>query len=223
MSKKILFSLIVLPIVYFFLAAKPVEAFATPDFGSCLNPQGSLSVEWASGNHGVIGRGDYTGDDKVYIINSNQVLQCLCADNGQGVQTNWLSTSGMSAYDISVLEHQGWIYVPEGSDWGLNHTSYLAQNIDYTCASCTPTPTATPTPSVTQTPTPTVTGTVTPTSTPGPTATPTPGPTATPTPVPAAQAAMGLASTGNAIFVYAVILIGGASLILGMILKKFSK
>jgi len=34
-------------------------------------PQGSLSVEWATGNHGVIGRGDYTGDDKVYIINSN--------------------------------------------------------------------------------------------------------------------------------------------------------
>lgn len=93
------------------------------------------------------------------------------------------------------------------------------------CAGGEVTPPATPTPTtpvVTNAPTPAPTST----PTPGPTSTPGPGPTGTPTPQSSnSQSSVKgvLALTGNAAFIYALILSGAASLILGLILKKFSK
>ncbi len=78
-----------------------------------------------------------------------------------------------------------------------------------------------------------VTPTPTPTATTGPTSTPTPGPTSTPGPGPTATPALvtgqvggaheSLASTGNAAFIYSVIIAGAISLISGLVLKKLSK
>lgn len=79
--------------------------------------------------------------------------------------------------------------------------------------SCSPTPTVTPTPTNTPTPTPTGTLTPTPTTTPGPTATPTPTGTV----------AGVLAQTGNSVFIVMLLLAGIASLISGIVLKRFSK
>jgi len=201
-------------------AALPAFADTTPNFGTCLNPQWSQTQVNYGSNHGVINVGNFSGTDTIYSSNGN-VMQCLCADNGEGYQTNWLKASGLSWSQIDSLSAQGWTYVPDASAWGLGESAYLAQNNTYTCTTCTPTPTPTDT-------TPTPTGTVTPTVTPtaGPTVTPTPGPAATPTPVTqvgAAAANNTLAFTGNWLVIFSVFSAGVASLILGVVLRKFSK
>jgi len=185
------------------------HAYANPSFGSCLNPQVSASQINVGNNHGVIGIGAFDGTDTIYSVNG-YVMQCLCASNGKGYQTDWVKASGMSQGDIDSYKAQGWIYTPYGEDWGLEKGPYLAKNTEYTCATCTPTPTVTPAA------TPTVT------TTPGPTATPTPG-SSTTTNNNTTNVLGALASTGNAFTIYASILAGAVSLILGMTLKKFSK
>lgn len=70
--------------------------------------------------------------------------------------------------------------------------------------------------------TPTPTCTPTPTTTPGPTATPTPENGNTPTPTPT-KVQGSLAPTGTTGLIYILILAGVASLITGMVLKRFSK
>jgi len=112
---------------------KPVYAYNLPDFGSCLNPQGSVIASYDSGTHGIVGQNEVSGSDSVYQSSSNGVTQCFCPDNGNGIQTNWLKASDLSADDISILKNQGWIYVPTGSNWGLGDTAYLAKNSDFAC------------------------------------------------------------------------------------------
>ncbi len=74
------------------------------------------------------------------------------------------------------------------------------------------------------TPTPTPTATVTPTPTNGPTATPTPGSSTSATATPTSQPGVsGFAGTGNSLMIYLLILSGAASLVTGMVLKRFSK
>jgi hypothetical protein len=203
-------------------AAAPTYANGTPSFGSCVNPQWQETQVNTGSNHEVINVGSFSGTDTIYSSNGN-VLQCLCADNGEGYQTNWLNASGLSNGQIENLEAQGWMYVPYGSDWGLGNGPYLAQNSSYECTACTPTPTptVTPTPSVPVTPTPTQGPTATPA--PGPTATPGPGATATPVTQVGAASANNLAYTGNALAILGSLIAGAASLILGMVLRKFSK
>jgi hypothetical protein len=221
MNKKVL-ALTAISTTLYLSAAFPVSANQTPDFGTCLNPQWSLTqTNYNSNNgNGVVGIGSFSGTDKIYASGGN-VLQCLCTDNGEGYQTNWLKASGFSSSEIQNLKAQGWIYIADGSQWGLSNTAYLAKNISYECNSCTPTPTPTQTP----TPTPTGTLTPTPTPTPGPTATPTPGPTATPTPVTQVESASAdnLAFTGNWFIIAIVFLAGVVSLIAGIAIKKFKK
>lgn len=193
-------------------AALPAFANATPNFGTCLNPQWSQSQVNYGSNHGVVGIGSFAGTDTIYSSNGN-VLQCLCTDTGEGYQTNWMKASGLSTSEIDSFKAQGWIYVPYGNDWGLEKGPYLAQNSTYACTSCTPTPT----PENSPTPTP---SSVTPTETPAP------GPTATPTPetkIEAASANNTLASTGNSFLIYISLLAGAASLALGMIIRKLVK
>lgn len=216
--KKILASILISPL--FLSVATPVFAFATPDFGSCVNPQGQQIVSYNSGIHGVAGRTDtYTGSDAVYQQSGNGLTQCLCTDSGNGIQTNWLKASTLSSSDIAVLKNEGWLYIVTGSPWGLEDVAYLAKNSEYQCSSA-------PTPTCTETPTPTPTGTLTPTptSTPGPTETPTPGPgdTSTPTPAPTGSV-LGLASTGDVLFLDMLILAGGASLIAGLLVNRLNK
>lgn len=188
-------------------AALPVYANPVPEFGSCVNPQWSKTQENTGSAHGVIGVGTFSGVDSIYRSGAN-AMQCLCADNGSGYQTNWLKVSGYGSDQIQSLKAQGWMYVPEGKDWGLEKGAYLAKNVEYACVVCTPTPT----PGVSVTPT----------------ITSVPGPTATPAPEVKVGGASAnnsgpLASTGNALVIYVALLAGAVSLILGMILKRFSK
>jgi hypothetical protein len=202
----------------FMSAAVPAYANPVPQFGSCVNPQWAQTQSNSGSNHGVVNIGTFSGVDSIYSSGSN-TMQCLCADNGEGYQTNWLKASNYSNDQIDSLKAQGWIYVPEGKDWGLESGPYLAQNVTYTCTVCTPTPTVTPTGTLTPTPT----------NVSGPTATPGPGATATPgTQVQGASANNTssnnvLASTGNALVIYVSLLAGAISLIMGLFLKKFSK
>src|SRR6266498_792673 len=140
MLKKSLITILSLPILLTGFAT-PAFAVSTPDFGSCLNPQVAASQVNYKNDHGVAGRTTtYAGTDKIYSLSNGNVLQCLCPENGEGVQTNWLKTSSMSGADIDVLKSQGWIYIATGSIWGLDDVAYLAKNSDYSCKGTTPTP-----------------------------------------------------------------------------------
>lgn len=97
----------------------------TPQFPVCSSTQGELVAEYSSGTHGVPGDSNsYTGNDKVYKLTDDTLIQCFCPENGDGIQTNWWKVD---------IELPGWIHIPDGSLWGLEKTSYLAQNSTYLC------------------------------------------------------------------------------------------
>jgi hypothetical protein len=202
MNKKILLTSITAAGL-FLGAATPAQAYSMPEFGSCLNPQWNKTQENHGSNHGVVGIGSFSGVDTIYESNGN-VLQCLCVEDGRGYQTNWLKADKLSQNDIDTLKTQGWI-VAHGKDWGLHDSKYMAKNIEYTCAECTPTPTP-------------VTGTPTPTES-------VPGPTATPKPEEKKEAPVlgGLAPTGNAFVIYMAIMAGAVAVAASMVLRKFNK
>ena len=112
--------------------AKPVAA-SEVQFTSCLTPNGSVIADYANGTHGIAGQGSAEGHDTVYSLGEGNALQCLCASNGSGTQTNWLKINDLSEDQIKVYQNQGWIYIPDGSAWGLSQGSYLAQNSSYSC------------------------------------------------------------------------------------------
>lgn len=177
-----LFIQLVIAVPLFLSMATPAFAVQTPDFGSCVNPQGTKIVSYDSGSHGVAGRTDYyTGSDAVYRQSDNALTQCLCPDNGNGIQTNWLKASSLKENDVVVLGKEGWVYVITGSPWGLEDSAYLAKNSDYACKASA---------------------------------------AVTPTPV---KSTLGLASTGNILFIDALIISGGLSLITGMVLLRLSR
>jgi hypothetical protein len=116
------------------LAVKQVSAVSTPVFPVCTNPQGTLKVKYDSGIHGIVGSSaEYRGSDSVYTVDDDQLMQCFCPDNGTGIQTNWLKAQNFTETDIAILKSQGWIYIPNGALWGLENTSYVAKNIEYSC------------------------------------------------------------------------------------------
>jgi hypothetical protein len=115
-------------------AVAPVSADTAFDFGTCVNPQVSASQVNYGSSHGVVGKSPrYSGVDKIYKFENGNVMQCLCPDQGKGIQTNWLKSEGYSEKDINVLKKQGWIYVATGSSWGLADVPYMAKNIEYSC------------------------------------------------------------------------------------------
>lgn len=131
--RSIITSIIICSVLAFLLAS-PVVAQTIPSYPSCLNPQGTVKVSYSEGTHGIVGRsGEYKGSDTVYTLNDNQVAQCFCANDGKGIQTNWLKADGMSEAEIQVLKNQGWVYIPNGALWGLSNTPYVAYNTDYSC------------------------------------------------------------------------------------------
>lgn len=130
--KKVLFFLSTLS--YLLTSAAPVLAVSTPTFPACANPQGSLKVSYSEGTHGIVGSGaTYTGRDTVYTLSDTTLTQCFCAADGSGIQTNWWKASSLTEADINILKAEGWHYVPTGSVWGLAVDPYVAKNISYTC------------------------------------------------------------------------------------------
>ena len=109
-----------------------------PNFPSCLNPSGTVKVINDSGSHGVPGdTSNYTGKDIVYTNSDGNYTQCLCTSNGDGIQTNWWKTGSITEEETNTLKADGWLYIPDGSLWGLEKDSYMAKNSKYACTSNT--------------------------------------------------------------------------------------
>ncbi|HSA83531.1 MAG TPA: hypothetical protein VLF20_01440 [Patescibacteria group bacterium] len=107
---------IVFLFVFLFAFIGSVSAIVFPDFGSCLNPRIAASQVNSGTNHGVVGSSTaYSGTDSIYRLSDGNVLQCLCQDNGDGIQTIWFRASSMTQEDSAYLLANGWIYVPTGS------------------------------------------------------------------------------------------------------------
>lgn len=121
-----------------FLGVVSSYASSVPSFPTCGNPSGQVIASYPDGTHGIPGDSNsYTGADSVYNVSSNQTLQCFCGGT-QGIQTNWWKVGNLSQHDISYWQSQGWVYIPDGSAWGLSATGYLAYNAAYTCSNNNP-------------------------------------------------------------------------------------
>ena len=184
-GRKLLF-LTVLVFILLSANVRSTNAVTTPTFPVCSNPQGTLKASYDSGTHGVVGNtATFTGKDSVYTLSNGTNMQCLCADNGQGIQTNWWKVSSLSADEINILISQGWTQIPDGSAWGLDAAAYLAKNINYSCSG---------------------------------------GGTGGPEVLGASAGdVLGLATTGNALFILSVILAGVTFLGFGSFLNKIKK
>src|SRR3989344_834292 len=133
LGKNLLYILI-LVVVLLSASMSSANAVATPEFPACANPQGTVISSYNSGTHGVAGdTTSYSGSDTVYSNTENTNTQCLCQDNGAGIQTNWWKASGLTQEEINTLVSQGWIYIPDGAAWGLDSSPYLAKNSSYLC------------------------------------------------------------------------------------------
>lgn len=131
---KLFFLLSIMFFFFMFLLVEISEAITIPDFPSCVNPQGNLIVRYDDGIHYVpANTTPYQGSDLVYQVSSIAVMQCLCTVDGEGIQTNWWKTSSLDGEEIENLKNQGWIFVPDGSAWGLDPSPYFAKNISYLC------------------------------------------------------------------------------------------
>jgi hypothetical protein len=131
--KKLFF--ISLLLSFIFLAEGKSVLAENAYFTSCLTPVGTITANYPTGSHGIIGQGSQNGADTVYSLANDNAMQCFCGSNGQGIQTNWLNASNLSSDQIKVYQNKGYIYVPDGTPWGLSNNPYLAQNITYSCGS----------------------------------------------------------------------------------------
>ncbi len=106
-----------------------------PSFPSCRSPQGELIVNYPSGEHGIAGDSKaYYGSDKVYELSADTLTQCFCSTNNSGIQTNWWRISSLSFEEVEALKKLGWIYVPNGAEWGLKEGPYMALSSTYSCS-----------------------------------------------------------------------------------------
>lgn len=132
---KIVFA-IFLVVLSLFIKSGEALADEMPNFTSCVNPQGEIKANYETGTHGIAGAsGSFSGKDTVYKLSGNALTQCFCAIDGSGIQTNWWRVSSLTQSEIKTLEAQGWIYIPNGALWGLDNTAYLAKNSDFSCKS----------------------------------------------------------------------------------------
>lgn len=112
----------------------PVFAVTTPNFPSCASPQGVIQIKHTSGSHGVAGDpSTYAGEDTVYRLSNDTLKQCLCTDDGEGIQTNWWKVTSLTDDQIEILKREGWFYVPNGALWGLENAPYMAKHAEYGC------------------------------------------------------------------------------------------
>lgn len=132
------FILTFLSLVTFLLLPLGTVSASTPipSFPSCTNPQGTVKVHYDRGTHGIVGNpGTFTGRDTVYQLTNDTITQCFCADDGAGIQTNWWRATSITDEQKKQLENEGWKFIPNGADWGLENTSYYAKNNEFTCKS----------------------------------------------------------------------------------------
>ncbi len=129
--------LIAVTLVAFFGNFQRVYAsYTIPVFPTCSNPNGTLTVNYTDGIHGIVGNSaTYSGSDKVFSLENGNALQCFCAADNQGIQTNWWKVSSITESEIQTLKNLGWHFIPDGRAWGLMEGPYMAQNITYTCGS----------------------------------------------------------------------------------------
>lgn len=116
------------------ISAKNAQAITTPNFPSCVNPSGSLIVNYSSGNHAIPGSStSYSGTDKVYNLGDGNFLQCLCTVNSTGIQTGWWKVGSLTEDELNKLRADNWFLIPDGSLWGLDKNTYMAKNWSYSC------------------------------------------------------------------------------------------
>lgn len=185
-------------IIAFLLAnvlAPKAYAVEVPSFPACANPPETVKVSYDNGTHGVPGlTTPFTGKDTVFIVSGNDlILQCLCPTDGEGIQTNWWKISNLTQDEINILTRDGWIFVPSGSAWGLDDDPYLAKNLSFSCKAQGEQ------------------GGVASSS------------TTSSSPAIGGPAVLGLATTGNSLFILAIILAGSISLLTGLGIKTFKK
>lgn len=118
--------------IFTFLFSSQAFAESNQNFPSCTTPSGTVIAPATYGEHGIAGSPDQTGTDTVYSLDGQNALQCFC-NNANGIQTNWLDAKGFAASTVQSYENNGWIYIQDGSFWGLSEDPYLADNIPYTC------------------------------------------------------------------------------------------
>ncbi|MBI2611523.1 hypothetical protein HYW54_02130 [Candidatus Gottesmanbacteria bacterium] len=135
MSRKIIQSLTI-AIAFLFSVHSVVLAQTTPpSFPSCTNPTGTVKVSYPSGTHGIPGNtSSFSGSDTVYDLGSGNHVQCFCAEDGNGIQTNWWNVNSLTGQEIDILLSQGWTFIPTGVVWGLEDDPYLVQNANYSCS-----------------------------------------------------------------------------------------
>lgn len=115
-----------------------------PDFPSCKYPKGDKVAYYREGWHWIVGNSVLQwGKDSVYALRNDNYLQCFCPkktneadytpDYKYGVQTNWLKANNISTQKQEELKTQGWIWVANGTDFGLASEPYLAKNLGYQC------------------------------------------------------------------------------------------
>jgi|CXWL01.1.fsa_nt_gi hypothetical protein len=137
MSRTLLQIISITPLLFLFCFVSPalaVDGLTQPTFPSCLNPQGTLIVNYSEGTHGIVGESvSYSGSDQVYRVSDSTLTQCFCSVDGDGIQTNWWKTGSLSQSQIDTLKNLGWYLIPDGSLWGLEKTTYMAKNENYSC------------------------------------------------------------------------------------------
>jgi len=117
-------------------SASRVLAVEDSFFPSCVNPQGIVQASYGTGLHGVPAVDDrFTGADTVYAFSTTKYTQCLCADSGQGIQTNWWKASSLSEDQVAELKTDGWTLIPNGADWGLEDAAYYTKSGSFSCGS----------------------------------------------------------------------------------------
>lgn len=117
------------------LQVNSVYAISVPSYPSCTFPTGEWKTHYDEGSHGIPGdMAQHLGEDDVYTINDTLTYQCFCADNGEGIQTNWWKIPGLPQPDIDYLKRLGWVYVPDGNLWGLTGDPYMALSTTYDCS-----------------------------------------------------------------------------------------
>ena len=130
---KVTISILTIAFIALFMNVTNAYAYSLPTFPTCLNPQGSIQAS-NTGTHGVPGDyATYKGIDTVYKLSAETYMQCLCPENGNGVQTNWWKVSGLTTTEIEELKQKGYVYVPNGIVWGLDEAPYVANNVPYSC------------------------------------------------------------------------------------------
>ncbi len=121
--------------LFFTVSATSVRAIEIPNFPSCTSPTGSVKVSYDSGVHGIPGdSGEYIGSDIVYTVSDTTLIQCFCAVSKAGIQTNWWRGDALTPSQTNQLISEDWIFIPDGSSWGLDPVPYLAKNSNFSCS-----------------------------------------------------------------------------------------